>query len=447
MNGFHPMTIVRENGLAFRSYIPAEYFEDLLKKNRYGVGLTTEDDRAAGAIACTREDGALIIDSIFVDKSVRGRGAGAMLTDSAKALAEEFGVPLYARYPWPARRELELFFLKMGFVGPEAGNAIFDVPLEAIRKSEFLKQKLPEADRIVPFGEAPKQAVFEYRARIDKDIPALVSLEKAPGRLIPEATLVCLHDGRICSFIVSTVLEDGSLYLNSLYSEKARAKNLQGLVQTALRALCDRGGAGDMLHVAAHNEAGLKIIEHLLRENPEQTVKNTIHSMVFYPKNERYSGDMNEFDNAIPVLDMLMPKLSGLSELMIDLGIENDLMVRATALPYIAVRTKTETKFSDIRLMYIPTDLDDAGKYVLTAMAKRPAADVFLLPMLCNSFNANTPGPVAYSDPTGEMLCMRSNLPEKDIPVSAAVFAYFWEIFSQGLADMDAMIAEDAGGG
>jgi GNAT superfamily N-acetyltransferase len=444
MRAFQPVILSGENGLAFRPYIVAEHFNALLKEGNRGVGLLTEDGRAAGAIVCAREGDALVINSIFVDESVRGQGAGALLVDNAKALSHKLGTALCARYAYPEQREMDLFFRKMGFIGPEDGNVVFSVPLETIRNCDFLRKDFPEADRMLPFHELPKRALLDYGTRIGKDIPAFADMERAPGTPIPEATLACLHDGRICSFIVSTVSEDGSLCLYSLYSEKSRAKNLYVLIQAALRALCERGGEGDALHVAAHNEAGLKIIEHLLREAPGEALRNTVRSMVFRPIGERSVTEMEEIDKAIPVLDMLMPKLSGLSELMRELGIENDLLVPADTLPYIATRADVGAEAVEIQLVYVPTDEEDAGKYVLTATAALPLSDTAASAvLLCDHFNANTLGPFAHSDPEGEVIYIRSNLPEKDLPTPQALFEYSWELLNRGIAEMTALMNEE----
>ncbi|MDR1292874.1 MAG: GNAT family N-acetyltransferase [Clostridiales Family XIII bacterium] len=443
MGKFKAMIIGRENGLAFRPYIPVEYFEALLGNGRYGVGLLTEDGHAAGAVACTREDAALVIDSIFVDEAVRGQGAGILLVDSAKALSQKLGTALCVRYAHPDQREMALFFQKNGFIGPKEGNTIFSVPFGVIRESDFIKKDFPETDTIIPFHEAPRKAIAGYKSRVGKEIPAFASVERAEGTPIPEATLACLYDDVIRAFIVSTVLEDGSLYLNSLYAEKGYARCLQALIQTALRALCERGDKGDALYVAAHNESGLKIIEHLLRDAPGEASTNTLYTMVFYPEDERNIADMEKLDNALPVLDMLMPKLSGLSELMTDIGIENDVVLQLEALPYISARMGEGEESLEIRLSYIPTDLDDASKYVLTAMTSWPLPEgVSFVQMLCENFNLMTLGPVAHSDPLGETIYLKSVMPERDIPVAKGVFEYFWELFLMGVADMRSMIAE-----
>jgi hypothetical protein len=259
--------------------------------------------------------------------------------------------------------------------------------------------------------------------------------------------LACLHDGRIGAFIVSTVLEDGSLCLHSLYAEKTWTKDLYGLLQTALRVLCERGGEGDALHVAAHNEAGLKIIEHLLQDAHEEAERNTVRSMVFYPHSERNLKEMEELENAMPVLDLLMPKLSGLSELMDALGIENDVVLPSDDLPFITAQPFAGAGAAEIRLAYVPTDEEDAGKYVLMATTVLPlpeeSAGAGVAAQLCDAFNAGTLGPFAHSDPLGEAVYIRGNLPERDVPVTREQFEYFWELFKQGITDMAALIRED----
>ncbi|MDR1246149.1 MAG: GNAT family N-acetyltransferase [Clostridiales Family XIII bacterium] len=445
MSEFKPVIINRENGLAFRPYITAEHFGTLLRKDKYGVGLLTEDGRAAGAAFCTREGDALVIDSVFVDETVRGRGAGTLLVDSAKALSQKLGTALCARYAYPSGRETELFFRKNGFIGPEEGNTMFSVPFETIGQSSFISKNFLETYRIMPFHEAPREAVFEYKSRVGKDIPAFASLEQARGKPIPEATLVCLQDGAICAFIVSTVLEDGGIYLNSLYAEKAYSRSLNALTQAALRALCEKKDKGDTLYIAAHNEAGLKIIRHLLRGVSGKISENITHTMVFYPENERSVADMEGIENALPVLDMLMPKLSGLSELMTDLGTEHEIVLQSEIPPYISTQTGEGEDTLEIRLSYIPTDANDEGKYVLTAMTFMPLpAGAGPAQMLCDDFNAATLGPVAHSDPFGETLYLRSSMPERNIPVSGELFEYFWELFLIGISDIKALTKESA---
>jgi hypothetical protein len=137
---------------------------------------------------------------------------------------------------------------------------------------------------------------------------------------------------------------------------------------------------------------------------------------------------------------MLMPKLSGLSEFMTDLDIENELVLQSEILPYVSTRTGESEDALEIQLSYIPTDENDAGKYVLTAVTSLPLpAGAGAAQMLCDDFNAVTLGPVAYSDLLGETIYLRSNMPERDIPVSGEVFEYFWELFLGGILDMRAL--------
>jgi GNAT superfamily N-acetyltransferase len=283
---FQLIMLNNENSSAFRPYVAAEYFGDLPKDTGYGVGLLTEDGRAAGAIACTREGDALVINSVFVDETVRDRGAGTLLIDETKALSQKLGTVLCARCAYPSQREIEAFFVKNGFRGPVAGNSLFSVPFKAIRQSNFMQRDFSDANSPFPFHEAPREAVFEYISRIGNEIPAFVSLEHAWGKPIPEATLVCFHDGSICAFIICTALDDGSVYLNSLYAEKAHSQSINVLVQAAMRALCEKSGKGDVLHVAAHNEDGLKIIRQLLRGVHGEASENITHTAVFYPESE-----------------------------------------------------------------------------------------------------------------------------------------------------------------
>ncbi|MDR1604032.1 MAG: GNAT family N-acetyltransferase [Gracilibacteraceae bacterium] len=449
MNKFKPVRINKENGLAFRPYIVAEYFAGLLKKNNYGLGLLTEDGLAAGAIACTHEGAALTLNSIFVDEGVRGQGGGTLLVGLAKTLAQKLDAVLRVCYAYPGQREMEAFFRKQGFAGPDTGNTIFSVSFEAIGASTFINRDFGRADKFIPFHEAPPGAVLDYRARVGKDIPSFAAVEKAQGALVPEATLAHLREGRICSFIVSTVLDDGSFYLNSLYMEKADTPSLPALIQAALRALYAKSGGTGRLYIAAHNDAGLSLTSHLLREAPPEAVETQqIRSMVYVPAYERRIMDMASLDYVDPALDMLLPKLSGLSEMMTGLGIENVLIVRLEAASYVSVAAGSGggADFPEIRLSYAPSDTGSAGQYVLTAFAALPlpeSGDISGI-ALCEDFNAVTLGPFAYGALFDNVIFLRSNLPEKEFPVSEGVFGYFWELFLAGISGMKALIGEAA---
>jgi hypothetical protein len=169
-------------------------------------------------------------------------------------------------------------------------------------------------------------------------------------------------------------------------------------------------------------------------------------SMVYVPAYERRIMDMASLDHVEPALDMLLPKLSGLSEMMTGLGIENVLIVRPAAASYVSVAAGTGegADFPEIRLSYAPTDADSADKYVLTALAALalPESGDISGIALCEDFNANTLGPFAYGALFDNVIFLRSNLPEKEFPVSEEVFGYFWELFLAGISGMKALIGE-----
>jgi hypothetical protein len=155
--------------------------------------------------------------------------------------------------------------------------------------------------------------------------------------------------------------------------------------------------------------------------------------------------EMEELENTMPALELLSPKLSGLSERMDALGIETDLVFPADDLPYITMQTDDGAEAAEIRLSYIPTDAEDAGKYVLTATAALPLPEgVTMAALLCDEFNADTPGPFAYGDTVEAVVYIRSALPERDVPVTPEQFEYFWELFKEGISEMAALIREDA---
>ncbi|MDR1954081.1 MAG: hypothetical protein LBQ21_06375 [Clostridiales Family XIII bacterium] len=451
MNTFKLLHIGPENGLAFRPYIQEEYFDKLPGDDWIGLGILTGEGFAAGALVSELTEAGILIRSIFVDESVRLRGGGTKMLNALTALAEKNDQRVLADCVYPTQKETEAWLLRKGFRYDDDGETLFAIDMDAVRESDFLKRKFSSSGKIMMFSDLPaggRDLMWPH------NIPPFadpLNLERgAIGTPIPDATLVCVDKGMVCQSIVCTLLPSGEPYINGLYSEPAYSRGLGALIAAALNALCDwertiREESGK-LWVAAGSEAGLRMIRHILRENPDAAEETIIHRLSLQWKEQNMA---EQLEQSAPSLDMIIPKLNGLSELMQDMGIENDIILLDDGEAYISARLREtsphiETGMSaegkaddmedisvfDTRVRYLPGDTNGEGKYILVVMAPVAVSEgEIAAALLCADFNADSYGPVAFS--LADVVYIKSCLVENNAPISPEQFSYFWDLFTE----------------
>jgi GNAT superfamily N-acetyltransferase len=426
--GFSAVKIGPDNGLAFRGYMTADILEGLLKRNRCGVGLMTEEGKAAGALAASFEDGVLTIDSVCVDETVRRQGGGTLLINAAKSLARTLKAPSVGiQAPGGLLDTVLPFLSRCGFGEPERGSVIYTVNIQKAGESGILDLLNAKAEPLKKLTDLTSSEKESYCSLLRG--PAQFAADP-PGSPVEDASLCRVDQGVVTAFIMITRLDGGDFYMHALYANQAYSRILPTLLGASLRAVVDRSGGGGRLIIAASTEAARKLADKLLQDIPEAY---TTETMWLFTANQTRGDVVLTIDKMKPELDILMPKLMDIGSILEELGVKHDLIVGENA-PYLRVSIPEEAQ---IRCRCLAPESLDEFIYTVTCRFL-PGDDPMELQLLCDRFNAASGQSFASAAHDG--IYLRASLPEGEIPVTDEQFSLFWKLFAGDAASLRALI-------
>jgi ribosomal protein S18 acetylase RimI-like enzyme len=270
--------ITSQNGLAFRGYLTKSIFMNLLNPKNFGIGLLTENDEAAGALAASLYEDALWIDSVYVDEAVRRKGGGTLLMNAVQKLAYSLNAKSVCAYaPESDLKEATAFYRRFGFGEPERGNLIYSADIKTIAKLALLKKP-----SLNPSNIKSVEKLTQYERGTLHDL--LKNNKNFAGNSLPEntykpATIVYTESGKVTAFSVVTEFGEDSLYLNLLYTEKDFSRILPEIIRKSLEAVIDSGKNGRLI-VSAATETSKKLVDKLLQGISDEVQTETIWSFV-----------------------------------------------------------------------------------------------------------------------------------------------------------------------
>lgn len=450
---FTPVLLNEKNGLAFRPYILENYFDALLRKDYYGIGLLHKG-MACAALIGRREEGDFELLSLFVDEAVRRRGAASLLLRAAQDLIKRLGcAQITADYIAPAQSDAANFLDYSGFTNAGGGGKLFHIPLKCLRESEFLQAPQTDiAGEFITLEQLGRERADLYRREL-RQRGVSAEWQTEGGEAEPRATWFYMAQGELAGFCGCCLPGDGELYLSGFYAESPHARALEPLIRHSLQSIAAGYPQRQTLLIAAAGAEEESAIRYLCRGYLEQVEIETFCRAVWQEpakKSKESEGNtMNDentlnFEEMIPAFDILTPKLGALEDELRQMGIESNLVLSQQSYPYLLAETEVGGKKLPMVINYIPTDPGADGKFVLNLAVQLPceALDTAARYLVCARFNISTLGPMAYPSVLEDTLHLRSLFPEAELPVDAATLGFFVRLFREGLARLVEMLDE-----
>lgn len=151
---------------------------------------------------------------------------------------------------------------------------------------------------------------------------------------------------------------------------------------------------------------------------------------------------------AIFGLEILMSKLSELSELVRAMGYECDVIAVTDGLPraqfYLRESNEPDiTVYDTVQISFIPPEDDSFSHFIINAVTELDAAgqDYSALQASCDVFNLATTSGFACLSGNMEKLVYRAVLPEVGMPVAPEVMDFFIKSYVEGFLALRQLIS------
>ena len=401
--------ITRENQQLFSRCIPDTFKKVLFQKGMNAVGIVAWDGQGCGAAVSTLEEGDIRILSVYVEPEYRRMGMGTELVRALQGFVSKAGQGtrrLRIEYPYPKMGEMELFLFRCGFQTEAEGNQIYYVPVRHVQDLDLLKKSFPLTEgEIIVMREMPEEQKIRWLRRFCNDLPQSFSPRQAGGALLEENSFLYMNKGTADGFVICSHLEDDSIYLAVLYSEKKAVKALPALLRAALSSLLPRY-EDKILCFAAATHSGRQLAEHLCRGHEEKIRMETMRTSVWRAEDP---DRQVEYD---PLGEVnLIPRLNGLSAVLDDMGIAHSIRYPEPE-AYPGIQADIEGK--NILLAYALAAPAGEDKFVLNLLYQVPKGEkeFFALALACQRFNLRSRFVSAIPDMDSGQVFIRWAVPE-----------------------------------
>ena len=240
---------------------------DALKK---GLPITVfaaaDKDGVAGVLSGVMDKNEFIIDSIFVDKAKRGRGAGTALMEALYRSLPDEDLAVTAEFNMENEDSgtLESFLSKEGFEEEEQGYP--RLYMGSVKGLISGTNKIPEGTEIKSFGKTDERLLR---------VATNISMEE--GYLLPEKGLLsdkadretsfCLiKDGAVPAYVVIESVDDMTLKVPALFSSATDPRETMLMLNMAAEAIKAKYSEDTKIAMLAINPASEKIVEYLFDE-------------------------------------------------------------------------------------------------------------------------------------------------------------------------------------
>ncbi len=413
--------ITGENRELFRECVPDVWYERLLRKDVAAVGALSPE--AAGAVVMVVEEKDIRLVSIYVKEALRRKGIGTELIRAAKSMtgfAKKRA--LAVEYQYPSMRALEAFLFRCGFQMELEGNQIYSVPIKKIPGTVLLeKQAAVKAGKLLPVSKLSENVKAEWLYRFGHDLPLELDPRRAGGEFLPEDSMVfCLRE-EVLAFAVCSRLEEGVIYLASLYSDSRSVMALLPMLQKTVSNLAGKY-TEETLCFSAATEAGKRLAEKFCSGQEDKIDIQTVRTGAWRREKKEKEITMNQYD-----VENLMPRLNGLSYLLDQLGLENDVIFSLETFPFILA----EAEGRSIRFTCIPAAPVEEERFVLNLVTELPVKEegLFGTMMACEEFNLTSLFATAFCRPGDNQAILRCAVPEMDGLPSPEALQYTIDLF------------------
>ena len=220
----------------FRSYLLPETARGLERRADGLLVLGAVTGRSAcGAAAVRRSGTSAELTDLFVDASVRRRGAGrALLEELIRRLEAEGATRLSADYVLRGEELAAMDHLldTCGFSAPQRRSRVFQVPSERFHDDPRLGAAFSPQYRtpsgVCALGEVSAAALEELETA--EDIPEHLAWASLRDRALPELSVGMLREGRVAAYLLAEEGGGGCVLLSAVRRAEAPPTAFQSLL-------------------------------------------------------------------------------------------------------------------------------------------------------------------------------------------------------------------------
>jgi hypothetical protein len=333
-------------------------------------------------------------------------------------------------------RQVQAFFENNGFETVETGNTLFSFRLSDLKQSAMFR-KLKEIEPLkntVPMNRLPGTVFENFSRKIGVSVPPELAPVNAQGKIIGDLSPGYIESNNVAAFVIITSL-NGRLYINSAYTDSAHRNHLIKLLGQALVAAAEKYPQYEEMGVTAANQASMNLVQKLIGDDAGKVRQETVRAMRWSLEEELRKVELLSARKATEVaantmdgMEILVPKLMRLMDMLAEENMSCDLMMEASDIPAILL----DLDGIPATLRYLPAD-DGFNRFSLTVTAfVRSGKTREEMDALCAEFNGNTIYGTAFR--ADDDLCLRYTLPESGLPVTKELFLDYIDIFRRDLA-------------
>ena len=349
-SGVSILELNEKNILSFASYLPEDRLEDIRKREVGGFGLVMDDSLACGALLYSlhHAERTGILESICVDRTLRGKGLGRMLDEKFEQKARESGMKeAGVRVYLPLEEDAEAFFEAVGYEHSEPHEFFCE-----FRSADIM------AWLVSPGSGKPRREEKTDSLRITS-VAKLPKKRKAALPEIPcdeELSFAAFDGSTLKACILAAGDDEGNVVVLQIKAEDQELTHLFPLLEQAFHAY---------LNVIA--DGGVMYLSLSLPE--EQALADLLAKR----KDISYSYSLNMAKTLtqeipetfeIPYRAFLIPRINGISRMLSDFGegYEHAVAAGADEVSIELIRGKEKQRVS---LSYTLSDPENAFGYVL----------------------------------------------------------------------------------
>lgn len=209
----------------FKSCFTPEVLARINNKQEMGIGALSDNNEPMGAVSLSISDAIegeegrnLILEYFFILPKYRRAGVFRSILEFIRDKVKDMK-GIIVQTVVPDMENEEAVFEALGFSRLEDGNDVVSFPISGMDNSILSDEKTTMLQEdVVPLNELLPAERKTFLKAFEADLPAGLKPDNIPGKLLPDHSFVYItKKGLYGGFLLSSILEDGTLYLGSLF--------------------------------------------------------------------------------------------------------------------------------------------------------------------------------------------------------------------------------------
>ncbi len=259
----------------YKEFLPEDYYEQPLASNIGVAGFETDDGTIYGAAVIS--DGAklsgesgnhLVLEWFFVQPEHRKKGIFRLLIKTLADRYQEQNISgIIVKLVYPQMEDMEAALNQMGFFRLQDGNTVYRGDIRSFFKVRLLPEEKENVlgKRVTSFADCTHDDCKHFFELAGKKYPNSLSVPMLPGEWSRKLSYIYRIKNEVAGFLLTSILEDGTLYFGALYAERKHNLAAPALIDRLIADLKQENHL-ETIVVSAASDPGKRIAEHIIHE-------------------------------------------------------------------------------------------------------------------------------------------------------------------------------------